>query len=106
MTLAYFGLRAVKYVDLPNLFYFRCIAFSIGLTLISQMFESMVFYSSSNRCFPLLFTHTLYLYINRCLHLKYRLIFLRVMKVFDKPVGESNTERQVKISAGISKEST
>ena len=32
--------------------------------------------------------------------------FLRVLKVFDEPLGESNTERRVKISAGISKEGT
>ena len=31
---------------------------------------------------------------------------LRVLKVFDEPLGESNTERRVKISAGISKEGT
>ena len=43
------------------------------------------------------------LYIIRCLLLKYRLIFLRVLKVFDEPLGESNTERRVKISAGIQK---
>ena len=30
--------------------------------------------------------------------------FLRVLKVFDEPLGESNTERRIKISAGISKE--
>ena len=47
-----------------------------------------------------------YLYIIRCLLLKYRLIFLRVLTVFDEPLGESNTERQVKISASISKEGT
>ena len=29
---------------------------------------------------------------------------MRVLKVFDEPLGESNTERQIKISAGISKE--
>ena len=28
------------------------------------------------------------------------------MKVFDEPLGESNTERRVKVSAGISKEGT
>ena len=38
--------------------------------------------------------------------LKYRLIFLRDSKVFDKPSGESNIERRVKISADISKEGT
>ena len=32
--------------------------------------------------------------------------FLRVLKVFDEPLGESNTERRVKISASISKEGT
>ena len=32
--------------------------------------------------------------------------FLRVLKVFHEPLGESNTERRVKISAGISKEDT
>ena len=32
--------------------------------------------------------------------------FLRVLTVFDEPLGESNTERQVKISASISKEGT
>ena len=48
-----------------------------------------------------------YLYIIRCLLLKYRgLIFLQVLKVFDEPLGESNTERRVKISAGISKDGT
>ena len=47
-----------------------------------------------------------YLYIIRYLLLKYRLIFLRVLEVFDEPLGESNTERQVKISACISKEGT
>ena len=46
------------------------------------------------------------LYIIRCLLLKYRLIFLRGLKVFDEPLGESNTERRIKISAGISKEGT
>ena len=35
--------------------------------------------------------------------MKYRLIFLRVLKVFDEPLGESNTEGRVKISAGIQK---
>ena len=39
-----------------------------------------------------------------CLLLKYRLIFLRVLKVFDEPLGESSTERRVKLSAGVSKE--
>ena len=38
--------------------------------------------------------------------MKYRLIFLQVLKVFDEPSGESNTERQIKISDGISKEFT
>ena len=47
-----------------------------------------------------------YLYIIKWLLLKYRLIFLRVLTVFDEPLGESNTERQVKISASISKEAT
>ena len=32
--------------------------------------------------------------------------FLRVLTVFDEPLGESNTERQLKISASISKEGT
>ena len=32
------------------------------------------------------------LYIIRYLLVKYRLIFLRVLKVFDEPLGESNTE--------------
>ena len=32
--------------------------------------------------------------------------FLRVLTAFDEPLGESNTERQVKISASISKEGT
>ena len=36
------------------------------------------------------------IFIIRSLLLKYRLIFLRVLKVFDEPLGESNTERQVK----------
>ena len=31
---------------------------------------------------------------------------ISVLKVFDELLGKSNTERQVKISAGISKEST
>ena len=48
-----------------------------------------------------------YLYIIRCLLFKYRLIFfLRGLKVSDESLGESNTERCVKVSAGISKEST
>ena len=34
-----------------------------------------------------------YLYIIRHLPLKYRLIYLRVLKVFAEPSGESNTER-------------
>ena len=38
--------------------------------------------------------------------MKYRLTFLRVLKVFHEPLRESNTKRQVKISDGISKEST
>ena len=46
------------------------------------------------------------LYIIRYLLLKYRLIFLWVLKVFDEPSGESNTERRAKISACISKEGT
>ena len=33
------------------------------------------------------------LYIIECLLLKCRLIFLRVLKVFNEPLGESNTER-------------
>ena len=36
--------------------------------------------------------------------MKYRLILLRVLKEFDEPLCESNTERQVKVSDGISKE--
>ena len=47
-----------------------------------------------------------YLYIIRCFLLKYRLIPLRALTVFDEPLGESNTERQVKISASISKGGT
>ena len=47
-----------------------------------------------------------YLYIIRYLLLKYRLIFLWVLKVFDEPLGESNMERRVKISACVSKEGT
>ena len=47
-----------------------------------------------------------YLCIVGYLLLKYRLIFLRVWKVFDEPLGESNTERRVKISVGVSKEGT
>ena len=47
-----------------------------------------------------------YLYIIRYLLLKYRLIFLSVLKVSDEPLDESNTERRVKISTGISKEGT
>ena len=46
------------------------------------------------------------LYIVRCLLLKYRLIFLRVLKVFDEPLGKSNTERRVKRLAGISKKAS
>ena len=38
------------------------------------------------------------------LYIKYGQIFLRVLKVFDEPLGKSNTERQVKISAIVSKE--
>ena len=30
------------------------------------------------------------------------LVFIRILKVSDEPLGESNTERRVKISAGIS----
>ena len=41
-----------------------------------------------------------------CFLLKYRLIFLQVLKVSDEPLGESNIEERVKISAGISKEGT
>ena len=41
-------------------------------------------------------------YIIMCL-LKYRLMFLRVLKVFDEPLDESNIERRIKLSAGISK---
>ena len=37
------------------------------------------------------------LYIIRYLLLKYRLIFLRVLEVFDEPLGESDTERRVKV---------
>ena len=40
----------------------------------------------------------LYIIIIRCLLLKYRLIFLWVLKVCDEPLGESTTERRVKIS--------
>ena len=47
-----------------------------------------------------------YLYMIRCLLWKCRLIFLPVLKVFDEPLGESNTERRVKISFVISKEGT
>ena len=36
--------------------------------------------------------------------LKYQLIFLRVLTVFGKPVGESNGKKKNKISASISKE--
>ena len=50
--------------------------------------------------------HLLYLYIIRWLLLKYHLIFLQVLKVFDEPLGESNTERRIKISGGILKEGT
>ena len=32
--------------------------------------------------------------------------FLRVLKVFDEPLGESNTERRIKISASVSEEGT
>ena len=46
------------------------------------------------------------LYIIRYLLLKYRLIFLWVLKVSDEPLGESNAERRVKISASVSKEGT
>ena len=42
-----------------------------------------------------------YLYI--VILLKYRLIFVRVSRVFDELLCESNTERRVEISAGISK---
>ena len=35
-------------------------------------------------------------YIIRCLLLKYRLIFLQVLKVFDEPLGELNAERREK----------
>ena len=38
--------------------------------------------------------------------LKYRLIFLQVLRVSDDPLCESNIERRVKISAGISREGT
>ena len=37
---------------------------------------------------------------------KIRLIFLRVLKAFDEHLDELNTERRVKISAGISNEGT
>ena len=43
------------------------------------------------------------LYIISCLLLRRRLIFLRILKVFDEPLGQSNTERRVKISASMSK---
>ena len=42
----------------------------------------------------------------RRLLLKYRLILLPVLKISDEPLGESNTERWVKISAGIWKDYT
>ena len=45
-------------------------------------------------------------YIIMCFLLKYRLIFLPVLKVFYEPLSESNTERRVKISASISKQGT
>ena len=38
--------------------------------------------------------------------MKYRLIFLLVLTVFDEPLCESNIERQVKISASILEEGT
>ena len=38
-----------------------------------------------------------------CLLLKFWLIFLQVLKVFDKPFGKSNTERQVKIIKKVTK---
>ena len=38
--------------------------------------------------------------------MKYRLIFFRVLKVSDEPLGASNTEGRVKISADISKDGT
>ena len=41
-----------------------------------------------------------------CFFFKCRLIFMRVMKVFHEPLGESNTERRVKISVCVSKEGT
>ena len=46
-----------------------------------------------------------YDYINYfgCPPLKYRLIFLHVLKVFDEPSGESDAERLLKVSPGISK---
>ena len=36
--------------------------------------------------------------------MKYRLIFLQVLKVSDEPLGESNIERRVNMPASISKE--
>ena len=41
-----------------------------------------------------------------CLLLEYRLIFLRVFKVPGELLGESSSERLVKISGSISKEGT
>ena len=38
--------------------------------------------------------------------LKYSLIFLQVLKVFDEPLGESNMERQIKYQPFFSKEGT
>ena len=47
-----------------------------------------------------------YLYIFKDFLLKYRVIFLRVLKLSDERLGESNTERRVKISSCISNEGT
>ena len=47
-----------------------------------------------------------YLYIIWCPRLKYRLMCLWILKVFDEPFGESNTERRVRMSASISKQGT
>ena len=69
------------------------------LTILSLFGSLKALFKTHQEWFQL----TEYLYIIGNLLLKYRLIFLSVLKVSDEPLSESNTERRVKISAGESK---
>ena len=53
---------------------------------------------------PDIFTRLSVVRVPKARHVTSKLI--RISKVFDEPLGESNTERRVKISAGASKEGT